>query len=191
MRWRSMPSLVCTTSLMNPSLRYCCRHCCHQPVETCNAHHANYCYYHRLQQWYQLLEFIQVQGYVNDDRRADGLWKGWQFRVGTWNVDSLTGRAGEVVEALLDRKVDMACIQETWGKGSVCKISGAKGKRYKLFWMEGEERLDGVGIFVAQKWVDSVDSVERHNKRVLNLRMVLDNGLLNVLMVYAPPPATQ
>jgi len=30
-----------------------------------------------------------------------------------WNVDSLTGRAGEVVEVLSDRKVDVACIQET------------------------------------------------------------------------------
>jgi len=29
-------------------------------------------------------------------------------------------------------------------------------------------------------------SVERHSKRVLNLRMVLDNGLLNILTVYAP-----
>jgi len=47
-----------------------------------------------------------VQGCVNDDLRADGLRKGWQFWVGTWNVDSLTGRAGEVVEALSDRKVD-------------------------------------------------------------------------------------
>jgi len=34
--------------------------------------------------------------------------------------------------------------------------------------------------------MDSVDSVERHSKRVLILWMVLDNGLLNVLMVYTP-----
>jgi len=102
------------------------------------------------------------------------------------NFDSLTGRAGEVVEALSDRKVDVACIQETRWKGSGCKFYGAKGKRYKLFWMRGEDTSDGVGIFVAEKWVDSVVSVERHNKRVLILKMVLDNGLLNVLMVYAP-----
>jgi len=43
--------------------------------------------------------------------------------------------------------------------------------------MGGEERLDGVGIFVAEKWVHSVVSVERHSKRVLILEMVLDNGL--------------
>jgi len=51
----------------------------------------------------------------------------------------LTGRAGEVVEALSDRKVDVACIQETQWKGSGCKFYGAKGKRYKLFWMGGKE----------------------------------------------------
>ena len=44
-----------------------------------------------------------AQGCVHDDLRADGLWKGRQFRVGTWNVDSLTGRSGKVVEALSDR----------------------------------------------------------------------------------------
>jgi len=49
--------------------------------------------------------------------------------------------------------------------------------------MGGEERSDDVGIFVAEKWMDSI---ERHSKRILNLRMVLDSGLLNVLTVYAP-----
>jgi len=40
--------------------------------------------------------------------------------------------------------------------------------------MGGEEKSDGVEIFVAEKWADSVVSVERHS------------GLLNVLTVYAP-----
>jgi len=92
-----------------------------------------------------------------------GLMKGCGFRVGTRNVDSLSGRAGEVVDALSDRKVDMASIQETRWKGSGCKFYGAKGKRYKLFWVRGEEKSDSVGIFVAEKCVDSVVSVERHN----------------------------
>ena len=52
--------------------------------------------------------------------------------------------------------------------------------------MGDEERSDSVGIFVAEKWVDSVVSVKRQSKRVMILHMVLDNGLLNVLMVYAP-----
>ena len=55
--------------------------------------------------------------------------------------------------------------------------------------MGDEERSDGVVIFVAEKLVESVVRVERHSKRVLILKIVLDNGLLNVLMVYAPHSA--
>ena len=90
--------------------------------------------------WNAAQPCARVQGCVNDDLRADGLRKGWQFRVGTWNVDSLTGRSGEVVEALSDRKDDVACIQETRWKGRGCKLCGAKRQRYKLFWMGHEER---------------------------------------------------
>ena len=36
--------------------------------------------------------------------------------------------------------------------------------------------MDGVWIFQAEKWVDSVVSVERHSKRVMVFRMVLDKG---------------
>jgi len=43
------------------------------------------------------------EGYVLDDLRADKLQKGWDFRASTWNIDSLTGRAGELVEALAQR----------------------------------------------------------------------------------------
>jgi len=52
--------------------------------------------------------------------------------------------------------------------------------------MGGKERSDGVRIVIAEKWVDSVVSIERHSERVLILKMVLDSGLLIVLTVYAP-----
>jgi len=87
--------------------------------------------------------------------------------------------------ALTDREVDVGCIQETRWRGSGCKFFGAQGKVYKLFRMGGEDRSDGVGMFVAEKCMDSVVKVERHSERVLILKMVLDNGLLNVLTVYA------
>jgi len=49
---------------------------------------------------------------VYDDCKTDKLRKGWGFRVGTWNIDSLTGRAGELVEALAEKKTDVACVQQ-------------------------------------------------------------------------------
>ena len=47
------------------------------------------------------------------------------------------------------------------------QVFGAQGKRYKLFWMGGKDRSDGVGMFVAEKWVDSEVKVKRHSERVL------------------------
>jgi len=77
----------------------------------------------------------KADGCVHDDLRADKLRKGCDFQVGTWNIHSLTGRAGELVEALAERKIDVACVQETQWKGSGCRLFGPLGKRYKLFWM--------------------------------------------------------
>jgi len=90
------------------------------------------------------------------------------------------------VEVLAERQMDVVCVQEVRWRGSGCRLFGAIGKRYKLFWMGSKAKTDGVGIFVAEKWVDSVVSVERHSDRVLVLKMVSGDCLLNVFTVYAP-----
>jgi len=46
--------------------------------------------------------------------------------------------------------------------------------------MGNEVKTDGVGIFVAEKWADSVVRVERHSERILVLKTVLGDRLLNV-----------
>jgi len=86
----------------------------------------------------------KAEGCVHDGLRADKLRKGWRFWVGTWNDDSLTGRAGELVKALVDREVQVRRIQETRWRGSGCRFFAAQGKRYKLFWMGGKDRSDGL-----------------------------------------------
>ena len=126
----------------------------------------------------------KAEGCVHDDPpRADKLRKSWAFRVGTWNIDSLTGRSGELVEALAERWIDVACVQEIRWRGSGCKFFSARGKRYKLFWMGSKAKW--CRDILAEKWVDSVVSVERHSERALVLKMVLGDCLLNVFMVYA------
>jgi len=52
--------------------------------------------------------------------------------------------------------------------------------------MGGEERSNGVGIFIAEKWVDSVVSVKRQSKRVLILKMVLYLYTLKVPVTLTP-----
>jgi len=77
--------------------------------------------------------YAKAEGCVHEDpSRADGLRKGWPFRVGTWNADSLTGRSGELVEASGERRIDIACVQEIRWRGSSCRYFGARGKRNKL-----------------------------------------------------------
>ena len=68
----------------------------------------------------------------------------------------------------------LPCALQKWLNRSTAKASNRL--RYTL----------SVGIFVAQKWVDSVVIVERHTERVLVLKMVLGDCLLNVFTVYAP-----
>ena len=97
-------------------------------------------------------------------------------------MDSLTGRLGELVEALAERRMDVVCVQEIRWR-SDCRLFDAIGKRYKLFLMGNEAKTDGVGIFVAEKRADSVVRVERHSERNLVLKMVLGDRLLNVFSV--------
>ena len=45
--------------------------------------------------------------------------------------------------------------------------------------MGSKAKSDGVGIFVPEKWVDSVVSVERHSERIFVLKTVLGDCLLS------------
>ena len=117
------------------------------------------------------VSMITILTVYDDPYRGDELWDGWAFRVGTWNEDSLTGRLRELVQALAERRMDVLCVQETRWR-SDCRLFGAIGKSYKLFWMGSKVKTDGVWIFVAEKWVHIVVSVERHSERILALKMV-------------------
>ena len=44
------------------------------------------------------------------------------FQAGTWNVDSLSGKAGEVVYALYRRRIDVARVQGTRWKGAKLQV---------------------------------------------------------------------
>ena len=50
------------------------------------------------------------------------------------------------MEDLVERNIDVACVQETRWRNSGCRLFGAIGKRYKLFWMGSKVKTDGVVI---------------------------------------------
>ena len=80
--------------------------------------------------------------------------KSQDVRAATWNVSSMVSRSGEVVDALHRRKIDFA--QETRWKGESARMLGANGIRYKFFWQGCNEGTAGVGVFFAERWIDSV-----------------------------------
>ena len=61
-----------------------------------------------------------------------------------------------MVETLSRRKVDLCCVQETRYWGGHCRIITGKDSRYKLFWSGNSKGIAGVGVFVAEKWIEKV-----------------------------------
>jgi len=108
------------------------------------------------------------------------------LRIGSVNVGSLTGRCVEVVEMVDRRRLDMCCLQETRWKGSGAKTFVVAGKSYKLFWSGGEDRTAGVGVLVAETWVENVLEVRRCCAGIMLVRIMVGKQVVNLLSVYAP-----
>ena len=84
-------------------------------------------------------------------------------RVASFNVGTLRKRNTEVVETLTRRRVDICSLQEHRKKGSlernqVCWVTG-KDSRMRLYWSGNQRGLGGVGIMLAEKWVEKLFEV--------------------------------
>ena len=108
------------------------------------------------------------------------------FRVGTLNVNTLKGRVCEVLETLSRRKVDLCCVQETRYRGGHCRIITGKDSRYKLFWSGNNKGTAGVGVFVAEKWIEKVFEVKRVSDQIILVKIIASQRVLCLLSVYAP-----
>ena len=109
-----------------------------------------------------------------------------KFRVGTLNVNTLRGRVCEVVEKLSRRKVDVCCIQETRYRGGNCRTIKGKDTRYKLYWSGNDKGTAGVGVFVAEEWIEKVFEVQRVSDRIILVKLIVGQRVVTFLSVYAP-----
>ena len=112
--------------------------------------------------------------------------KSQDVRTATWNVSSMVSRSGEVVDALHRRKIDFCCAQETRWKGESARMLGANGRRYKFFWQGCNKGTAGVGVFIAERWIDSVVNVVRVNERIMYVKLVIGKQIVNIVSAYAP-----
>ena len=82
-----------------------------------------------------------------------------------------------MVDALNRRKIDLCCAQETRWKVGCARMLGAIGRRYKFFWQGCNMGTAGVGVFIAERWIDSVVGVVRVNEWIM---------YVNIVSTYAP-----
>jgi hypothetical protein len=121
---------------------------------------------------------------ASSDKRTTA--SGCLLRVGSVNVGTMVGRSWEVVEMVGRRNLDFCCVQETRWKGDGTRLIEAAGRRYKFYWKGGEERSMGVGVLVAERWIEKVIEVNRFDDRIMLVRVLVGKQVVNIVSVYAP-----
>ena len=113
-------------------------------------------------------------------RKVDSLL----LRMASINVGTLRGRAGEIVEMLERRSVDVCCVQEVRWRGASVRFVEGRRARYKLFWIGNSTGYGGVGIFIAEKWIDKVIDVKRVNDHIIVVKFLIGKKIVTAVSVY-------
>ncbi len=108
------------------------------------------------------------------------------LRVGSLNVGTMRGKSSEVAETLSRRGIDVCCLQETRFRGASTRMIDGKDSRYKFFWVGNAQGTGGVGIMLAEKWVEKVLDVKRSSDRVMLIKLLVGKTVVTVLSAYAP-----
>ncbi|KAF7693242.1 hypothetical protein C0J45_16617 [Silurus meridionalis] len=106
-----------------------------------------------------------------------------KVQVGTLNVGTMTGKGREGADMMERRKVDMLCVQEIKWKGSKTR---SIGDGFKLFFHGVDEKRNGVGVILKEKYSKSVVEVKRVSDRRMSVKLVVKGVMINVISAYAP-----
>ena len=90
-----------------------------------------------------------------------------------------------MVGTLSSRKVDLYCVQETRYRGAHCLIMKGKDSRYKLFWSGNSKGTAGVGVLVAEKWIEKVFEVKPVSDWIILVKIIVGLGVLYPVSVYS------
>ncbi|KAL4194749.1 hypothetical protein AMTRI_Chr05g70020 [Amborella trichopoda] len=85
----------------------------------------------------------------------------------------------KLVDTLRRRRVNIVCLQETKWKGEKAKeIDGGYTKK--------DNNGNGVDIIVEKYLKDKIDNVKRICDRLLFIKFILGDEIINVISAYAP-----
>ena len=108
------------------------------------------------------------------------------FKIAYWNIGTMRGRSSEIVETITRRNIDLCCVQEVRWRGASARHIIGKDSRYKFFWVGNNQGTSGVGVLLAEKWVDKVYDIKRVSDRIMLIKLLVGEVVLTVLSVYAP-----
>ena len=67
-----------------------------------------------------------------------------------------------------------------------CRTIKGKDTKYKLYWSENDKGTAGVGVFVAEEWIEKVFEVQRVSDRIILVKLIVSQRVVTFLSVYAP-----
>ena len=101
----------------------------------------------------------------------------------TANIGSMTGKSKEIADIMHRRKIMIACVQDTKWKGSKAKEIG---EGFKLYYHGICRARNGIGIILSTEWQDKILEIKRISDRIMTMKLVSGNTMLNIISVYAP-----
>ena len=117
-------------------------------------------------------------------RRVRKLVKPSRICLGSWNVWSLTGKLRELVDTTTRRRVNILCVQETKWKGQKAKEVGNTG--FKLWYTGTVANRNRVEVLIDKSLKNCVVGVRRQGDRIILVKLVIGDMVLNVISAYAP-----
>ncbi|PKU84030.1 ataxia telangiectasia mutated family protein [Dendrobium catenatum] len=90
----------------------------------------------------------------------------------------------ELIDIMIHRKLNILCIQKTKWVGDKAKEIDSLG--FKL-WYSGRSRTrNGVGVIIDKSLKDNVIKINRIGDRIIALKIVVDDKIVNIISAYAP-----
>jgi exonuclease III len=94
------------------------------------------------------------------------------------------GKLRELVDTTVRRWVNILCVQETKWKGQKTKEMENTG--FKLWYTGTTSNINGVGVLIDKSLKDGVVEVRRQGDRIILVKLVNSDMVLNIISAYAP-----
>jgi exonuclease III len=94
------------------------------------------------------------------------------------------GKLRELVDTVVRRRVNILCIQETKWKGQ--KANEVDNTGFKLWYTGTTSNINGVRVLIDKSLKDGVAEVRRQGDRIILVKLIISDMVLNVISAYAP-----